>query len=218
MNFPKSDKYTIIEQNNEADFLENRKLGLGGSDASAILGYNPWMSNTKLFDLKTEAIENDFKMNEAVEFGNNMESYLHDIFYLQYPTMKQFDTKKISLVSNVKPFMKANLDGFMQDDNGRYGILEIKTVQSKFNTWYKGEIPMYYLCQLMHYMFVTNADFAIMYAFLNAPYSDNAATIKRFIFERSDYQESIDYLVEKETNFWENNILKNVRPSLTVEI
>ena len=216
--FPKSDKYTIIPQETEEDFLENRKKGLGCSDASAILGYNPWMSNTKLYDLKCEIIDNDFKTNDAIEFGNNMESYLHDIFFLQYPNMIPYSTKDISLVSNEKPYILANLDGFMQDENGRFGVLEIKTVNTKFGPWYKEEIPMYYLCQLMHYMYVTGADFAIMYGFLNSPYKCVAATLIKITFERIDYQDSINYLIEEETKFWENNIIKRVRPSLSVEI
>jgi putative phage-type endonuclease len=209
--------YKVISQQNEADFQSNRVLGLGGSDASSILGHNPWMSITDLYDSKTGNAK-EFITNSAVEFGNDAESLLHDLFYLQYPQYTKFNTKGISLISTEKEFIRANIDGFMQDADGKYGVLEIKTVQNGFQKWKDGQVPMNYFCQLLHYMYVTNADFAIMYALFNMPYADDCGRIRKILIERDTVKDSIDYLIEKETDFWENNVLKGVRPKMIISL
>lgn len=217
--FPKSKFYTIEYQESEEDFQNNRIKGLGGSDAASILGYSPWMSNVDLYMDKIGEGK-PFVTNDYVEFGNDMEPLIHDMFYLQNKEYKPYNTKGLSFLSTEHPYIRANLDGFMEDENGKFGILEIKTVQSNFAKWYHSEIPINYLSQLIHYMYVMNADFAIMYAFFNTPFRNDGqkAHIKQIRFERADYQDSIDYLVKKEINFWENNVMKKIKPALSVEL
>ena len=36
-----------------AEWLENRKNGLGGSEISAVIGCNPYLDNVTLWELKT---------------------------------------------------------------------------------------------------------------------------------------------------------------------
>ncbi len=49
---------------NKEEWLEERKNGIGGSDAATILGLNPYKTNIDLWEEKTgrkEAIENTVK-------------------------------------------------------------------------------------------------------------------------------------------------------------
>ena len=40
-------------------WLEERKTGIGGSDASAIVGLNPYSDNIKLWEIKTKRAEQE---------------------------------------------------------------------------------------------------------------------------------------------------------------
>ena len=57
------------------EWLKLRKTGIGGSDAGAICGLNPYSSRMKVFRDKTtdEAEEKD---NEAIRIGNDLEQYV----------------------------------------------------------------------------------------------------------------------------------------------
>ena len=45
--------YTIIDNVDRTAWLEARSYGIGGSDASAIMGMNPYKNNIELFEEKT---------------------------------------------------------------------------------------------------------------------------------------------------------------------
>ena len=47
-----SDIFTIMDCKDHADWLRVRNYGIGGSDASAILGMNPYKTNIDLFEEK----------------------------------------------------------------------------------------------------------------------------------------------------------------------
>ena len=43
--------------NNRKQWLEERKAGIGASDAAAIIGMNPWKTNIQLWQEKTGEVE-----------------------------------------------------------------------------------------------------------------------------------------------------------------
>lgn len=45
--------YRIYDFKDETEWLKGRMNGIGGSDASAIVGMNPYKSNIELFEEKT---------------------------------------------------------------------------------------------------------------------------------------------------------------------
>ena len=47
------EKFLVIDNADHAAWLKARGYGIGGSDASAILGMNPYKSNIELFEEKT---------------------------------------------------------------------------------------------------------------------------------------------------------------------
>ena len=48
-----SEPYMIIDNADHGEWLQARSYGIGGSDASAILGMNPYKTNIELFEEKT---------------------------------------------------------------------------------------------------------------------------------------------------------------------
>ena len=52
------------------EWLEERKTGIGGSDASAIVGLNPYSDNIKLWEIKTKRAEQeDISDKPYVKYG-----------------------------------------------------------------------------------------------------------------------------------------------------
>ena len=67
------------------EWLENRKR-IGGSDASAIVGLNPYMSNVDLWEIKTGRREQeDISEKSYVKYGTEAEKHLRELFRLDYP-------------------------------------------------------------------------------------------------------------------------------------
>ena len=68
------EKISIAGLSNE-EWLRLRKQGIGGSDAGAICGVNPYSSQMKVFwDKTTEEVEE--QDNEAIRIGHDLEEYL----------------------------------------------------------------------------------------------------------------------------------------------
>ncbi len=58
-----------------AEWLRLRKSGIGGFDAGAICGVNPYSSAMKVFRDKTSDIVEELD-NEAVRIGHDLEDYV----------------------------------------------------------------------------------------------------------------------------------------------
>lgn len=198
---------------NEADWLEARKSFIGGSDAACILALNPWKSNVDLWREKTgRKAPEDLSENAAVCFGKNAEEELRRLFELDYaPRGYLLLYVPFNMWTNDRyPWAHASLDGWITEAaTGRRGILEIKTATinsaSQSRKWANG-IPANYLCQLLHYMAIADADFAILSAYLRYEIEGQEidAKINRYRIERDDgVQKQIDYLMEHERKFAE---------------
>ena len=71
---------------NEAEWLKARLNGIGGSEASAVIGCNPYMSNTDLWQLKTRRKQApDISSNAHVAYGHAAEGPIRELFSLDYP-------------------------------------------------------------------------------------------------------------------------------------
>lgn len=115
---------------NEADWLKARLNGIGGSEASAVVGCNPYMSNTDLWHLKTGRKQApDISSNAHVAYGHAAEGPLRDLFALDYPQYEVSYGGAFDMVHNSDhPWLFATLDGrLVERETGRRGILEIKT-------------------------------------------------------------------------------------------
>lgn len=199
----------MILFNSRADWLEGRKGQIGGSDASCIVGMNPYRTNVELWELKTgRRIPEDISDNPAVRYGTDAEEYLRELFRLDFPEYK-LDYCENNIWANPDyPFAHASLDGWLIDEEGRFGVLEIKTttiLQSIQKEKWNHRIPDNYYCQVLHYMMVTEADFAILKAQLKYVYDDGEVFLntKHYHIERADVQADIDYLAKAERAFYE---------------
>lgn len=192
------------------EWLKARGNTIGGSDAGVLLGLTKWRDNVSLWKEKC-GIEKpeDISQRTYVKYGNEAEPLLRGMFALHHP---EYEVKYIpnNMVLNSKyPYAHASLDGWIKDENGRMGVLEIKTTEitSKIKAaeWADNHIPDTYFAQVCHCMMVCEYDFAIICAELKVHRADGSPEwriIERRI-ERSEVTEDIHFIRHKEKEFWE---------------
>lgn len=180
------------------EWLKHRQAGIGGSDASCIAGLNPWKSAIQLYMDKKEENPQEIK-SLRMELGNRLEGLVAELF-TEATGLKVRNVNGI-LKNDKYPFAIANIDRAIV---GEKAFLECKTTNSyALKEWEEG-VPAHYEIQCLHYMAITGATHCYIAALIGN--SD-------FIWHKIERdQETIDYLMQIEKDFWENNIEKDVVP------
>lgn len=207
-----------INKPTRQEWLEERKKGIGGSDAAAIMGLNPYKSNIELWEEKTgkkDAI--DISDKPYVKYGTYAEEYLRELFKLDYPEYEVKHEENTIIKHPNYPFLFASLDGTLIDrETGEMGILEIKTtniLQSMQKEKWKERIPDNYFCQVLHYLNVTGYSFVILKAQLKYDFKGEVKLDTRhYKILRSEVEEDIKLLERKEIEFWKKYVEKDICP------
>lgn len=209
-------RYTFPDREH---WLEARRGRIGGSDASAIVGRNPYMSNTDLWEIKTGRREQeDISDKPYVVYGTKAEEHLRELFRLDFPEYDVRYEEGNMFINDRFPWAHASLDGWLvEKETGRRGVLEIKTtniLQSMQKEKWKDGIPDNYYCQVVHYLMVTEADFAILKAQLKYDFNGELPymQVRHYLIERSEVEEDIAFLETEERRFWEH-LQRNIRPA-----
>lgn len=190
------------------EWLKIRLKGIGASEASAIVGMNPYKTNVELWEEKTGRREpEDISDKPYVKYGTEAEKHLRALFALDFPqyevNYKDFDMR----YNSDYPFIFATLDGELTEKaTGRKGVLEIKTTEimksEQYDKW-KDRIPQNYYIQVIHQLLATGFDFVVLKAQLKSAYGDVRLTTKHYHIEREEVLEDISYLLQREILFWE---------------
>lgn len=135
-----------------AEWLEERRTGIGGSDAAAVLGLNPWRSPLAVYMDKTagrgDVAEDD--MPEALWWGTEQESLVAKRF--SQLTGEKVINDQSMYRSAEYPWALANIDRRVV---GKHVGLECKTTEVYNKTDFDDdEIPPTYYWQCQHYMAV----------------------------------------------------------------
>lgn len=199
--------FKVFPFETEKQWLKGRMNGIGGSDASAVVGLNPYKSNIDLFEEKIgRRVPEDISDKPCVIYGKKAEEYIRELFKLDYPEYQVSHHEYYILQSLEYPFMQASLDGELVDQNGRRGILEIKTtniLQSMQYEKWKDRVPDNYYIQVLHYLLVTGWQFVVLRAHLNTEWGgEKRTTVKHYFIERSDVEADLKMLLEEEKKFW----------------
>ena len=184
------------------DWLEYRRLGIGGSDASVVCGINRYKSPVELWLDKTSQLPPQ-EAGEAAYWGTQLEPFVRSEFTKR--TGIEVKQVKELLQSEEYPFMLANLDGICEVPDIGTCIFEAKTASAyKAGEW-ENTIPDEYMCQIQHYMAVTG------YAGTYIAVLIGGNTFKWRFVERDE--ELISMLIELESAFW-NHVRDSTPPPL----
>lgn len=138
--------------------LEQRLLGIGGSDMPIILGLSSYKTSYELYLEKTGLKEIDTQITPVQYWGTKIEPLLREEF-------EKRNNVKVSqpdqLIHPFYDYIRANVDGFIDEWNS---VLEIKCshafMASEWGEDGSDVIPMSYLVQVAHYCGVMNASTA----------------------------------------------------------
>jgi len=188
------------------EWLANRDR-IGGSEAASIIGMNPYKTNVELWQIKTgQLIPEDISDKPYVKYGTEAEQYLRELFKLDYPEYELFYEENNMWLNDKYPFAHASLDGWLIDQDGRKGIWECKTtniLQSMQKEKWNHRIPDNYYIQILHYLMVTEFEFAVLKAQLKYEFDGEIyLQTKHYKIERADVEEDIKYLESSERKFW----------------
>lgn len=181
------------------EWLRLRKSGIGGSDAGAICGVNPYSSAMKVFRDKTSEEVEELD-NEAVRIGHDLEDYVAQRF-MEATGLKVRKTN-FMYRSVEHPFMIADVDRLVIGEDAG---LECKTA-SAYNAdkWKDGNIPLHYVMQCYHYMAVTGK---------RAWYIAAVILGQKFTYQKLEWDDGlIGKLTEIEEDFWSSYVMNGAIP------
>ncbi len=175
------------------EWLKNRTTGIGGSDSSVILGINPWKSKLELW---TEKVTGNIVENNTPDlyWGKKLEPFILEEYVEKTKrNVKAGMYEYENIVSKEYPFMRANLDGVIEDKERGKGVLEMKT-KGAYIKWNEA-VPDYYYSQIQHYLCVTGFSWA-SFAVLDFGKKD------LFWCDIEKDEKFIKKLIEEESKFW----------------
>lgn len=180
-------------------WLRYRKNGIGGSDAGAVCGLNPYRTAIQVYyDKTSEEIEETD--NEAMRQGRELEEYVARRFC--EASGKKVRRANAIFYDEKNPFMLADVDRMIVGENAG---LECKTASPYMaEQWKDGSIPISYQIQCYHYMTVCRADAWYIAVLIYG------REFKYYRIERDD--EVIENLIRIEKQFWNGNVIPRVMP------
>lgn len=180
-----------ISYKSREEWLSLRKGYIGGSDAGAVIGLNPYKSAYTLWAEKTGKIP-EFEGNITTRVGAYLEELVARMFTEE--TGKSVRRMNKMLVNDAYPFACADLDRVVVGDGA---ILEIKTTNSipVMKKLRKGEFPETYYAQIMHYLAVSGMQKAYLAVLIEC------RDFKIFELDRDEAE--IAALMDAERHFWD---------------
>lgn len=182
--------FTMPEQDQAREsWLEERRTGIGGSDAAPILGLSKWKTPLDVWRDK-RGLSLETHDNQAMEWGRTLEAPMREWYARQTGRAVRIP---VGIIRHPKyAWMLASLDGLPE---GR--VLEVKTARNSSGWGEPGtdQIPQYYLIQVQHYLCVTGlpvADVAVLFGGQDAQ-----------IYEVPADPELHELLIGEESRFWD---------------
>lgn len=186
------------------EWLKLRTEGIGGSDVSIVAGINPYKSVFQLWMEKTGLMIPVQEENEYLHFGTVLEPVVRQEFIDR--TGIQVRQKNAVLQHPEHPFMFANLDGIVLEENGGLSIFEAKTASAYKAKEWENHVPEEYQLQIQHYMAVTGAGKAYIAALIGG---------NQFVWHTvCRDEELIQLIIKMEKQFWEEHVLTKTPPEL----
>lgn len=194
-------KLVSTKELEKTEWLKYRKLGIGGSDAGAVCGLNPYKTAMEVYQDKISEEVIEEPDNEAMRQGRELEDYVARRF--MQATGKKVRRANFMFQHEQFSFMLADVDRMIVGENAG---LECKTASPFMEAkWKENRIPLHYLLQCHHYMCVTGADHWYIAVLIYG---------REFKYCRIDREEEIiQNLIQIESDFWNHHVMERQMPS-----
>lgn len=202
------------------DWLRLRQSGIGGSDISAIMGFNPYKTAYDLYHDKINDVVADAQ-SDAAYWG----TILEDVVAKEYALRNDCKVQKVNYMIRhpefdfalanidravINPSISGNVrlkDGKLTTDK----LLEVKTASEYMkNVWgdeASDEVPDNYNLQCQWYMGITGVDECDLALLLGG----NKYRQYNIKFDA----ELFEIMIDEAQNFWVNHVLASVEPTPT---
>lgn len=180
-------------------WLEARRSGIGGSDASTVAGVNRWGSRYELWLDKTGRLP-ERPETQAMRMGTLLEPLVAQLFTEE----TGIATRRAGLMrSRTRPWQMVSVDRLTEDT----GILECKVTNWRLaGEWDDGQVADHAEIQTQHAMAVTGRTHAWVAVLIDG---------RDFRFERVERDERlIEVLTDMEHRFWHEHVLADVAPAM----
>jgi putative phage-type endonuclease len=177
-----------------------RSKGIGGSDAAAISGANPYKSKVEVFLEKVGGVPEKMD-NETMRMGRSLKDFIAKEF-MDRTNHRTFRRHAIFQHSRHK-FMLATIDRWIVHQH--CGLLCKNTSEYMKDEWDGDEVPERIKLQCQHYMAVTDAKQWFVAVLIGGN------KLKWAQLQRDNG--IINELIEREQDFWEKHVLANKQPA-----
>lgn len=187
-----------------ASWLEQRRRGLGASDAAAAIGVSSYRGPVHVYFDKRGIAAPDATQSLAQQIGNALEAPILELYEQRTGLPISRLGSYTILFDDRRPWMIATLDA-----RNAHGIVEVKTANLTSygrHDWESGP-PRDYLVQVQHQMAVTGEPRAVIVALVGGH------GLLEWTIERDEA--FIDALIAAESAFWVNYVVPGVVPAPT---
>lgn len=210
------------------------KRVIGGTTLSAILNKSKWSSPNDVYNELVLGKRKNVSSNERIETGHKNENVIAQLFandfQKEYEVINAPKGKYWIFVRKDKQYITCTPDRLLiNKQNGDLEGLEIKDIEiitnEQKNAWLTDLLPDEYFYQCIHY-FITfpNMKKVILfpnlkfYTFRNNNRIYDYSMHKRYILYREECEEIIKYCEKKIDEFYQENIVKKIRPKRTIKL
>lgn len=185
------------------EWLQERRKGIGGSDAAKVLGVSRWGGPLSVY-LEKKGLYIPDDPGEPAYWGTVLEDVVAREFEKRSGLRVQRQNKIFTHPDH--PWMLANIDRRIVGQNKG---LECKTASNFMgDEWEGDELPDSYYIQIQHYISVMGWDSCYVAVLLGG---------QRFLWkECARNEELIQTIIEQERKFWEEYFLKDVPPPVSL--
>ena len=183
----------------------NRRLGIGATDISAIVGLNPWKSQIDVY-MDKKGLTKD-RSNEKMRWGSILEEPIAE----EFSKREGVKIQRVNAILQHKeiPYILTSLDriiliGKGNKNNNGNGVLEIKTT-GWGQAWEGGDIPEHYFIQLQWELHITGLKWGKFATLIGGQ--------ELLITQEIKANEKMGKKLEMQAvKFWKENIEKNIIP------
>lgn len=213
-------KLRTLHFTNDEDWLELRRSGIGGSDIGALMGLNKHSSPLKVYRQKVEGWKEDMSDNVFVKKGHDLEELILTKFVQPKLAEEGYSVGKpdFLIINDDVPYLRANVDGIAFRPGSKYQeniIVEIKWVSEWAQVNWDGPdycgIPASYYAQVQHYMCVTGATSARLFALFDKDWE-----VHEYFIPRDEM--FILTLKSVAKKFYDYNMGSHIPPMLNTEV
>jgi len=196
-------KYVLTDEMSREEWLGFRQLGIGGSDAGAVLGLSDYRTQYDVWEDKIAPVPIEIPDNDRMEWGRRLEDTVAQAWQ-DKTGMEIRRDNKIRFHPTI-PYLLVNLDRVIVaiDDRGP-GVLEVKTADEwTMDSWEQG-IPLYYYAQVQHELLVTGykwGELAVLFGKHHFKRYD-------YVYDELFWETGLDVYVD----FWVNHVMTKEPP------